>query len=388
LPTSESTPESTIRPSKPKPTLIEVTLGLLALLLLVAGCIFVLRPFLSALILAIVLCFSTWPWFVALLNLMNRRKTLAALAMTLLLALIILAPFAFLGAHLVDNVKAVMQATHRALVGGPPQPPEWLAKIPIVGPRARDYWVNLSADVSSQAAALQSVIGTLAKLVLEFGAVLGHGLFDTALALLICFFLYRDGDAAAKRLTIIAFRIGGPRVERLIDIAALTVRSVVYGFIGTSLIQGVLFGLGFWLAGVPGPTVLGFATFILSFVPIGAAAIWVPAAIWLFRQSSPHWAIFILCWGMLVGGLLEHALRPILMARTGATPLILILLGVFGGALAFGFVGFFIGPTLLAVGYSLLQEWGDDKVETAVEHSPDLLDAQSRTIVEHEPRSA
>lgn len=355
---------------------IEPAVGLFVLLMLIAGCTAVLLPFVSALILAAVLCFSTWPVFLTLARFMGGRKTLAALAMVVLLAAAIIAPFAILGSHLVDNVRAVVAAAHRALAQGPPQPPAWLGKVPVVGERIRDYWIAFSQDVASQSAALEHVISTLAKLALEFGKLLGQGLLEIGLSLIICFFLYRDGSTLAQRLNRAAFRICGGEAERLVEIAALTVRGVVYAMIGTSLIQGVLFGLGFLVAGVPGAFILGFATFILSFLPGGTLLIWIPAAIWLIRQGAAAWGVFIIIWGIIVGGLLEHLLRPILMARTGSTPIILILLGVFGGTLAFGFVGIFIGPTLLAVGYGLLQVWTDGVMETlgkpAVENDLEL----------------
>jgi predicted PurR-regulated permease PerM len=344
---------------------IEPAVGLFVLLLLVAGCAAVLLPFVSALILAAVLCFSTWPAFVELTQFVGGRRTLAAILMVVVLAAAIVVPFAILGSHLVDNVGAVVTAAHRLLAEGPPPPPAWLGKIPLVGGRIRAYWIDLSQDVASQATALEQVIGTLAKWALEFGKLLGQGLLEIGLSLIICFFLYRDGSALARRLNQAAFRICGSEAERLVTIAALTVRGVVYAMIGTSLIQGVLFGLGFLIAGVPGAFVLGFATFILSFLPAGTALVWIPASIWLYRQDAVTWAVFIAIWGILVGGLLDNLLRPILMRGTGSTPIILILLGMLGGTLAFGFVGLFIGPTLLAIGHGLLQVWTDGVLGTS-----------------------
>jgi len=350
------------RPHRPP---IEPALGLFVLLLLIVGCTAVLLPFLSALILAAVLCFSTWPLFGALTRMASGRKTLVALAMVAMLAAVIIVPFSILASHMVDNVKVVVAAAHTALSGGPPQPPEWLGKIPLIGERIRAYWIDFSQDIASQSAALEQVIGTVAKLALEFGKLLGQGLLEIALSLVICFFLYRDGAAVAVRLNRAAYRICGDEAERIVEIAALTVRGVVYAVIGTSLIEGVLFGLGFLIAGVPGAFVLGFATFILSFIPGGTALIWVPSAIWLFREGATVWAVFIVVWGIFINGVLENLLRPILMAGTGSTPLILILLGVLGGTLAFGFIGIFIGPTLLAVGHGLLQVWTDSAGENA-----------------------
>jgi predicted PurR-regulated permease PerM len=364
-------PTESIVPEPRRPP-VEAAVGLFVLLMLVAGCAVVLLPFVSALILAAVLCFSTWPVFLAMTRLTGGRKTISALAMVMLLAAVIIVPFAILGSHLVDNVRAVVTAAHRALAEGPPQPPEWLGKIPMVGERIREFWIAFSQDVTSQSAALEQVIGWFAKVALDFGKLLGQGLLEIGVSLVICFFLYRDGVAVERRLYGAVYRICGSEAERLVEIAALTARSVVYAMIGTSIIQGILFGVGFLTAGVPGAFVLGFATFILSFIPAGTALIWIPSAIWLIQEGAMAWGIFIIIWGLVIGGVLEHLLRPILMAGSGSTPLILILLGVLGGTLAFGFVGIFIGPTLLAVGHGLLQLWTDGVVEPAPAAEPEL----------------
>lgn len=206
---------------------------------------------------------------------------------------------------------------------------------------------------------MHELINPLRSFAVELGKALGRGILEISLSLLICFFLYRDGDIVAARLDNAVFRIGGARGRHLLNIARVTVRGVVQGIIGTSLIQGALAGVGLWIAGVPGAFFLGFTSFLLAFVPTGPALIWLPAAIWLYQESSVGWAVFMLVWGIVVVGAVDHFIKPILISRSGTTPLILVMLGVFGGALAFGFIGVFIGPTLLAVGYGLIDEWSE-----------------------------
>jgi predicted PurR-regulated permease PerM len=152
-------------------------------------------------------------------------------------------------------------------------------------------------------------------------------------------------------------RLSGDRGRRLVGVAATTMRGVVYGIIGTAIAQGVAAGIGFLIAGVPAAPLLGLATFFLSPVPIGPPLVWIPAAIWLFYHGSTGWAIFMAIWGVAVVSSVDNVIKPLIISRGSNLPFILVLLGVLGGVVAFGFIGLFLGPTLLAIGYVILQEW-------------------------------
>ena len=333
----------------------ETIAGLAALVLLLVGCLLVLAPFLSAILWAVLLCFSTWGPFVRLRTVMGGRKSLAALVMTI--AAIALAPFVIVGESLAGNVAAVVAAVRHAIENGPRQPPQWLSDFPIAGPHLRDYMTNLANDPDTRREMVRNLAGPARTMAVWLGRALGHGVLEISLSLLIGFFLYRDGDSIAARLDSLTVWIAGERGRRLLDVAGVTISGVIYGIIGTSLIQGLVAGIGLWIAGVPGAFLLAFATFLLAFIPMGPALIWLPASLWLLKESSTGWALFMFIWGLVVVGSMDHLLKPILISRGGGTPLILVMLGVFGGALAFGFIGVFIGPTLLAVGYALLDEW-------------------------------
>jgi predicted PurR-regulated permease PerM len=116
-------------------------------------------------------------------------------------------------------------------------------------------------------------------------------------------------------------------------------------------------GIGFWIAGMPGAFLLGFATFVFSFMPMGPIILWLPAAGWLYYQDFTGWAVFLVIWSLIANTAVEHVLKPVIIARTGGTPFLIVLFGVLGGAIAFGFIGVFLGPALLAVGYALIDEW-------------------------------
>jgi len=144
-------------------------------------------------------------------------------------------------------------------------------------------------------------------------------------------------------------------------------RGVVYGLLGTAIAQGVLAAIGFWLAGVPAAPLLGLLTFFLSPVPVGPPLVWVPAAFWLFNQGETGWAIFMLIWGTGVVSTIDNILKPLIISQGSDLPFILVLLGVLGGVIAFGFIGVFLGPTLLAIGFALIQDWSENKNKAAAD---------------------
>ncbi len=348
---------------------LEQKLGWIILALVLGGCLLVLLPFASALLWAVILTFSTWPLYGRLVHLLRGRRTLAALLMTLAMFCVILLPFVIVGSTLSDNVKDLTTATRHWMDAGPPAPPDWLAKLPGIGPKAAEYWRELAADSSKLITAAKQFIEPVSGLLLIGGLALAHGLLELALSILIAFFLFRDGSAVAKRFATAIEWIAGEQGKHLLQVAGSTVRGVVYGILGTAFVQAIMAGFGFLIAGVPGAGFLGLMTFFLSVVPVGPPLIWLPAALWLFHQGSTGWAIFMLIWGVAVSSV-DNFVKPWLISQGNAMPFLLIFFGVLGGALTFGFIGVFIGPTLLAVGYRLVEEWASTHPVTTAPAGP------------------
>jgi predicted PurR-regulated permease PerM len=356
-------------------TTLEQNLGWVVLAALLAGCVVVLRPFISALLWAVVLCFSTWPVYRRLLGLLRNRRTLVALIMTIAMILVILMPFVIVGVTMADNVKELTQASRRWIEEGPPAPPEWLAKVPVIGQHATDYWRSLVSDTAKLWSEAQKFVEPLSARLLKIGLALGSGVLELALSIFIAFFLFRDGVTAAERLTAAVYRIGGQQGTHLLTVAGNTVRGVVYGILGTALLQAVATGIGLLIAGVPGFALLALLTFFISVVPaVGTALVWVPAAFWLFHQGSTGWGIFMLIWGAGVASI-DNIVKPWLISQGSDMPFVMIFFGVIGGALAFGFIGIFLGPTLLAVGFRLVEAWGATRRETGDAQPQDLAPA-------------
>lgn len=337
-------------------------LGLAALALLVAGCLLVLLPFVTALLWAAILTFSTWPLYANLERSVGGRPTVAAGLMTLAVSLVLLAPFLIVIAGLADSAAELVDAVRRVFENGLPDPPEWVANLPILGERLDAYWRALVHDENRLIDELRTMLLATRAFLLTGGGYLAAGVMQLALSVLVAFFLFRDGEAAARRLQHAASRVAGPDARYLLEVAGQTINSVVYGILGTALAQGVLAGIGFVIAGVPGASLLGLATFFLSLVPVGPPLVWGSAAAWLYYQGAVGWAIFLVLWGVLVVSMVDNFLKPFIISRGSKLPFILVFLGVLGGVVAFGFIGVFLGPTLLAVGYRILDEWTSEQV--------------------------
>jgi predicted PurR-regulated permease PerM len=353
------------------PNRIDVILGFGTLAALAVGCLFVLTPFVTALLMAVILTYSTWPLYVRLRQFVRGYRNLAAGVMTLAACLVLIAPFVFVAASLADSGTELVNAMRRFFESGPPALPAWIANLPLIGDTLVIYWQNLTHDSGRLLEELKGLIAPARSILVTGGGMLFSGLLQLGLAVAVAFFLYRDGEAAAAKVERITGRIGGARGRHMLDVAGSTVISVVYGILGTALAQGVVAGIGFFIAGVPGAALLGLATFFLSVVPVGPPMIWIPVALWLFAYGSTGWAIFMGLWGLLVISMVDNVIKPMIISHGSKLPFMLVLLGVLGGVVAFGFVGVFLGPTLLAVGYRMVNEWVDSEGKNLGRRSTD-----------------
>jgi predicted PurR-regulated permease PerM len=341
----------------PTSSRIDQTLTLAMLALLIVGCFFVLRPFMTALVWAAILCATAWPLYERLVARWRGREGLAALAMVTMIAVALLMPFIVVGTTIADNAATMTEWWRTFVEDGPPEPPGWLARVPFIGERVSAYLGGMAHDTAQLFAELKKYVEPARKIAIASGASFASALLQLTLSVFIAFFFFRDGEVIVHRLRGAAHRIAGERGMRLAQVAAVTVRGVVLGILGTALAQGVLAGLGFWVAGIKAAPLLGLVTFFLSPVPVGPPLVWIPAGLWLINNGDTWWGVGVLLWGLLVVSTVDNVLKPLIISRGSDLPFILVLLGVLGGAVAFGFIGVFLGPVLLAVGYALLQEW-------------------------------
>jgi predicted PurR-regulated permease PerM len=331
-----------------KPALrIDSTLTLVVLAILILGCFLVLQPFLTAIVWAAILCVTMWPLFVHVTRWLGGRPGLAASAMV----------FVIVGAPIAENADRLIAAIRSAIAGGPPDPPAWVARLPLVGEYVAATWSTFAHDSASLLEEARRYIEPARKALLAGGATVLGGLVQLALSVFIAFFFFRDGVAIIERARGAIERLAGERGQRLAAVATLTVRGVVVGLLGTALGQGVLMAIGLLLVGIKAAPLLGLVTFFLSLVPVGPPLVWIPAGFWLINQGATGAGIFLLLWGLLVVSTVDNFLKPLLISRGSDLPFVLVLLGILGGVVAFGFIGVFLGPVLIAVGFALLKEW-------------------------------
>ena len=227
----------------------------------------------------------------------------------------------------------------------------------MIGPEIHDRWQVLAARGPEAAERIHAFVVWVRQELIAAGLSLGNAVVQLILAVLTAFFLYRDGTAARRGLIAAGRRIAGEQAPHLLRVAYATINGVVYGVLGTALAQALLILIGLWVTGIPGALLLGLVLFLLALIPFGPVLVWGPAAVWLHLEGHIGWAIFVAIWSIAAGLVTDNVLRPYLISRGSDLPLILILFGVVGGAVAFGALGLFLGPTLLAVGYELIRAW-------------------------------
>ncbi|MFI7856993.1 MULTISPECIES: AI-2E family transporter [Pseudomonas] len=327
------------------------------LLALFGATLWVMAPFMSALLWGAILAFASWPLMRLLTRALGGRETLAASVLTVAWILIVALPLVWLGFNLADHIRDTVVFVRDVQVDGLPDAPDWLGGIPFVGERLVSGWQSLDQQGAALLASVKPYLGQVGNWLLARSAQIGSGVLELTLSLIFVFFFYRDGPRLSAFVLRLLNRLVGERADYYLELVAGTVQRVVNGVIGTAAAQGLLALIGFLIAGVPGAIVLGLVTFMLSLIPMGPPLAWIPATGWLVWKGEYGMAVFLGIWGTFVISGVDNVLKPYLISRGGNLPLVIVLLGVFGGLIAFGFIGLFIGPTLLAVGYSLLLEW-------------------------------
>ena len=350
-----------------------VLVGLLLGLLLggiALGCFVVLSPFFSALLWAAILVFTTWPVAEWLRERCRLRRGAAAGLMVALTAVIVVLPLALAAPGSAADVNHLRALLENWLRGGLPAAPDWLAATPLVGRSLAELWNQWSADLSAVGDTFRPYFGLIAEAAVSLLLGIAGGVVGFGFALFIAFFFYVHGEPLALRLRVLLGRIAGDRAERLIAVTGATVRGVVYGILGTAVIQGILTGFGLWVCGVPRPLLLGALAGFLAVLPIGAPLVWIPAALWLMSRHELAWGIGLAVYGVVAVSGSDSVLRPLFISRGARLPFLLTVLGVLGGAVAFGLLGVFLGPVLLGVGYTLVMEFARPEIDRPESPAP------------------
>src|SRR6516162_8226037 len=337
--------------------LLERAFLLLLFAVLLLGILAVLRPFITAILFGAILAIAAWP----LRDFLLRRGLKRGLAATLLLLLALAVVALPLTAMAPGLGERLTQGTSRLqdYFAGAPQAPSWLTGLPLVGERLAHIWDKVLLAEGGIRTALEPYSDALRQGLVDAAAALGQSVIQIILSLVVATYFWVSGDALTAALRDILRRLAGETAAAELDVAAGAVRSVAYGVVGTAAIQAVIMAIGLALAGVPGAVLLGFVTLLLALSQIGAPLIivvWGGAAYWLFGQDQQGWGLFMIFWGLVVT-VIDNFIKPLLIGVGVAMPMSLTILGVFGGFVAFGFLGLFIGPTLIAIAFTLLEAW-------------------------------
>lgn len=334
---------------------IDILIRILLMVVVAVGCYLIIEPFLTAILIAAVLAVVTWPVFEKIRPGAHRTATPAAILMVVGIIVVFLIPLSF---ALIAITQQLPKLTN--LIGGYVKNPMPLidatADIPYVGVWLHAQLID-AIDPAAFSHTVQRMIEPVSTWVLNAAVNIGGGLVQLALVTFIVFFFYRDGPWFTDRIKALLERVSGGIAQEITGILVNTTRSVVFGLVGTAIGQGLVAGIGFWIADVPGILVLSSAVCLLSVVPIGPPLIWLPAAAWVYSQGNIGMAVFLVLWGTLAVSSVDNFLKPLLISRGSSLPISLIFLGVFGGVIAFGFLGVILGPLLLAIGCALFQAW-------------------------------
>jgi predicted PurR-regulated permease PerM len=334
-----------------------ILLAVLALGGLITASLWVLRPFLPAVVWATMIVVATWPAMRAAQRHLGGRRGLAVAVMTLAMLIIVIAPIAVAIVVVVDHADEVVEWSKGVIVEAATGPPAWVSNLPLVGKKLADEWQKAAGgqpeDVAAQIGPYVRAVG--AWIVFKAGS-LGLLLLQLLLTVVVAAILYAHGETVTAGVRAFARRLAGDSGDQVVLLSGQAIRAVALGIVVTALVQSVIGGIGLAITGVPYSVLLTAVMFLLAVAQIGAGPVLFGAVIWLYWKDQMLWAVVMLVWSLITVSF-DNVLRPVLIKRGADLPLVLIFAGVIGGLVAFGIVGLFVGPVVLAVTYTLLVAW-------------------------------
>ncbi len=338
-------------------------LGLILLGAVIGLGLFVIRPFLAPLTWAAILAYVTAPAYRRILGLSGDRPALAATVAIFLLIVVLVVPVSFLLIRLQGELADVYRVLSAKFAENSFALPDAIARIPVIGPALNEtlnaVWNDPERRRQQVKELLEPWIRELAGLV----GTIGRGIAQLVVTVIALFFFYRDGDEVLEQVRKGLRKIAGDPAEDYFRAVGDTARAVVFGGIVCALTQGFIAGCGYAIVGLGSPILLGALTALMALIPfVGTVAVWAPAGVWLLLSGQTGAGIALIAWGALFVSSSDNVLRPVLISGVADIPLMLALFGVMGGLLAFGLVGLFLGPLILAVLLAVWRQWlGEDR---------------------------
>lgn len=340
-----------------KESVIQRLLTFILLALLIILCFQVVQFFISPVIWAAILAYVTFPLYRFFYQKVRFSPTFSALIMTAGISLLIGMPLLIGVFFLQQEVISFYGMAVRRLQAGYVDLPENIKNLPVIGQQVRDLLWEINKDPETSMAVVRNWVQShLYYGKMAFDAVLKN-LAKLGMALMTLFFFYRDGLNLVNQIRQALRNIIGDRIDHYINSVTATTRAVVYGIGLTALAQALLAGIGYAAAGTPNPILLTLITFMVAMIPFGTPFAWGSVALWLLSQGHTTEGIGLGLWGIFVISWVDNLIRPMVISGATKIPFILIFIGVLGGLTAFGFVGLFIGPVLLAIMLAVWREW-------------------------------
>jgi predicted PurR-regulated permease PerM len=354
----------------------DITRTVLAVLfigVLIGTSLWILKPFLGAAIWAVTIVTATWPLMISIQSRLWGRRSLAVAVMTVVLLCVLVIPLWLAIGTIVSNADQIAGWVKSISAFEFPAPPAWLAGLPFFGSDLVAAWEKIALaglqDFMKKLAPYGGIaIRWFAAEVGGFGALVLQFLLTVVFAAL----LYARGEQATTWIKRFGRRLAGPRGEHSIQLAGQAVRGVALGVVVTAVAQSVLGGIGLAVSGIPFAAILTAVMFMLAVAQIGPLLVLGPSVAWLYWSGSTVWGTFLLIWTLVVGTM-DNFLRPMLIKKGADLPFLLIFAGVVGGLIAFGLIGIFVGPVVLAVAHTLLAAWVEedgDGDESTVQEKP------------------
>jgi predicted PurR-regulated permease PerM len=347
--------------------LTHTILSIIFICLLVTSTFWILRPFLVSLVWGTIVVIATWPLMEMLKTRLGKKRRLAVWIMSLLLLLIVLIPLMLAVLTIAKNAADITAKVKSLNSVSLPSPPEWLDRIPLAGEKISNQWRTFAALSLDERVAMATpyVKRALLWFVARAGST-GMIIVNFLLAMIVSIILYAKGESFREGILTFARRLAGRQGEEAAVLAAKAVRAVVLGVVVTALIQTAIGGIGLFIAGVPAAAILTAVMLILCLAQVGPGLVLIPAILWLYWSGQPALGTVLLVLS-IIAGTIDNFLRPILIRKGIDLPFLLIFTGVIGGLIAFGVIGLFIGPAILAVAHALLASWvaGDVQEDAA-----------------------
>jgi len=317
----------------------------------------VLHPFIVPVAWAVIIAYATWPLYSRLRARMSRYPTLAALLMSLLLTAAFVLPALWLATLLRSEIGLAISTITAEIRQGTLALPDFIRNLPWIGDDLQRMLDALTGDPEAFRAQLNEWVRQGADQAVALIGDVGRNAAKLGFALITVFFLYRDGERVLQQVHKVLHRFLGERVDDYLAAVGSMTKAVVWGLVATALAQGFVAGLGYWWAGLSAPVLLGAITALIAMIPFGTPFAWGTIGVWLLISGDTAEGIGLLLWGALVVSWVDNLVRPLVISNATRIPFLLVMFGVLGGLAAFGLVGLFLGPVVLAVLMAVWREW-------------------------------